>query len=52
MTVCYTDSPSVNWRFTKDKFAKGKVSLCERPCFVVRKVMFEAMKHGLWRGQS
>ena len=39
-------------RFTKDEFAKGKVSLRQRPCFVVWKVMFEAMKHGLWRGQS
>ena len=38
--------------FTKYKFAKGKVSLRERPCFVVWKTMFEAMKHGLWRGQS
>jgi hypothetical protein len=26
---------SVNGRFTKDKFAKGKVSLRQRPCFVV-----------------
>ena len=26
---------SVNGRFTKYEFAKGKVSLCERPCFVV-----------------
>ena len=26
---------SVNGRFTKDEFAKGKVSLHERPCFVV-----------------
>ena len=41
---------SVNKRFTKYKFAKGKVSLRERPCFAVWKVMFEAMKHNLWRG--
>jgi hypothetical protein len=26
---------SVNGRFTKDEFAKGKVSLRQRPCFVV-----------------
>ena len=26
---------SVNGRFTKDGFAKGKVSLRQRPCFVV-----------------
>ena len=42
----------VNGRFTKYEFARGKVSLHERPCFVVWKVMFEAMKHGLWCGQS
>ena len=46
------DYLSVNVQFTKSKFARGKVSLRERPCFVVRKVMFEAMKHGLWRSQS
>ena len=38
--------------FTKYRIAKGKVSSCERPCFTVWKVMFEAMKHDLWRGQS
>ena len=43
---------TVNGRFTKSKFAKGIVSSCERYRFVVRKDMFEAMKHGLWRGQS
>ena len=43
---------SVNGRFTKYEFAKGKVSLRQRLCFVVWKVMFEAMKHGLWSGQS
>ena len=46
------DCWSVNVQFTKSKFAKDKVSLRERPCFVVRKVMFEAVKHGLWRSQS
>jgi hypothetical protein len=29
------DCLSVNVQFTKSKFAKGKVSLHERPCFVV-----------------
>ena len=29
------DYLSVNGRFTKSEFAKGKVSLRERPCFVV-----------------
>ena len=43
---------SVNGQFTNNKFAKGKVSLRQRPCLVVRKDMFEAMKHNLWRGQS
>ena len=38
--------------FTKHRIAKGKVSSRERPCFVVRKVMFQATKHKLWRGQS
>ena len=38
--------------FTKHRIAKGKVSLRERPCFIVWKVMFGAVKHGLWRGQS
>ena len=38
--------------FTKHRIAKGKVSSRERPCFTVWKVMFEAMKHNLWRGQS
>ena len=46
------DYLSVIGRFTKYEFARGKVSLRERPCFVVWKVMFETMKHGLWRGQS
>jgi len=43
---------TVNGRFTKSKFAKGIVSPRQRYRFVVRKDMFEAMKHGLWRGQS
>ena len=43
---------SINGQFTNNKFAKGKVSLRERPCLVVRKDMFEAMKHNLWRGQT
>ena len=43
---------SVNGRFTKDEFAKGKVSLRQRPCFVVWKVMFHATKHDLWCSQS
>ena len=43
---------SVIGRFTKSKFAKGKVSSRERPCFVVRKVMFQTTKHNLWRGQN
>ena len=43
---------TVNGRFTKSKFAKGMLSVCERCPFVVRKDMFEAMKHGLWRSQS
>ena len=42
----------VNGRFTKCEFVRGKVSLRERPCFTVWKVMFEAVKHDLWRGQS
>jgi hypothetical protein len=42
---------TVNGRFTKYEFAKGKVSLRQRPCFSVCKVMFEAMKHRLWRSQ-
>ena len=46
------DCLTVVWRFTNNGFAKGKVSLRERPCFIVWKVMFEAMKHNLWRGQS
>ncbi|MBQ2195324.1 MAG: hypothetical protein II407_00105, partial [Prevotella sp.] len=46
------DYLSVIGRFTKSKFAKGKVSSRERLCFVVRKVMFQATKHNLWRGQS
>ena len=46
------DYLSVNGQFTKYEFARGKVSLHERPCFVVWKVMFGAMKHGLWCGQS
>ena len=46
------DYLSVIGRFTKSKFAKGKVSSRERPCFVVRKVMFQATKHKLWRGRS
>ena len=29
------DCLSVNWQFTKYEFARGKVSLRERPCFVV-----------------
>ena len=43
---------SVNGRFTKDEFAKGKVSLRQRPCFVVWKTMFQATKHDLWCSQS
>ena len=46
------DCLSVNVRFTKSKFARGKVSLRERYRFVVWKDMFEATKHGVWRGQS
>ena len=42
----------VTGRFTKYEFARGKVSLRERLCFVVWKVMFGAMKHGVWRSQS
>jgi len=38
-------------RFTKYRFAKGIVSLRQRYRFVVRKDMFEAMKHDLWGGQ-
>ena len=41
----------IGW-FTKYEFARVKVSLRERLGFVVWKVMFEAMKHGLWCGQS
>ena len=37
---------------TKSEFAKGIVSPRQRYRFVVRKDMFEAMKHGLWGGQS
>ena len=46
------DCLSVNVRFTKSKFARGKVLLGERYRFVVPKDMFEATKHGVWRGQS
>ena len=43
---------TVNGRFTKSKFAKGIVSPRQRYRFAVWKTMFEAMKHGLWRGES
>jgi len=43
---------TVNGRFTKSKFAKGIVSPRQRYRFVVRKDMFEAMKHNLWCGES
>ena len=43
---------SVNGRFTKYEFAKGKVSSCERPCFIARNISFDAVKAYLSRCET